>query len=104
MSNLLARIAVIAPEGLIILVQFAVDVCAHRMEAQIKVGSIQSWISTSDNVQRNTITMLHSDDKQFQVQNTQWRVQGAYSAGGRQQPDSMGVRSAIMYSFRVWIK
>jgi hypothetical protein len=52
MNSLLARIAVIAPEGLIIFVQFAVDVCAHRMEAQIKVGSIQSWISTSDNVQR----------------------------------------------------
>jgi hypothetical protein len=52
MNSLLARIAVIAPEGLIIFVQFAVDVCARRMEAQIKVGSIQSWISTSDNVQR----------------------------------------------------
>ena len=76
MNSLLARIAVIAPEGLVIFVQFAVDVFAHRMEAQIKVGSIQRWISTSDNVQRNTITMSHSDDKQLQVQNTLWNVQG----------------------------
>jgi hypothetical protein len=49
LSGLLARIAVVAPDRSGVLVQFAVDVGAHRMIAQIEIGCIQSWVPAPEN-------------------------------------------------------
>jgi hypothetical protein len=54
-AGLLARIAVVASDRSGVLVQFAVDVGAHRMKAQIEIGCIQSWVPTPEN-QSNVMT------------------------------------------------
>lgn len=56
-SCLLARITVVAPDRACVLVELAVDVGAHRMIAQVKIGGVQSWIPTPEN-QRNVVTVF----------------------------------------------
>ena len=116
LSSLLARITVVAPDRACILVQFAVNVGARWMIAQIEIGGVQSWVSTPEN-QRNVTTMfkiivsscrllskfLEQNFRSFNM-SERFRTSGTYSAGGRQQPDSMGVSSASLYCFRVCMK
>lgn len=94
-SSLLAGITVVAPDRACVLVELAVDVAAHRMIAQIEIGGVQSWVPTPEN-QRHVMTVF-----KIIVSSCRFKGSGVYSAGGRQQPDSMGVRSASLYCFRV---
>jgi hypothetical protein len=55
-----ARITIIAQNRACVFVQFAVDIRADWMIAQIKVGSVYSWVPAPDNVQRNLIIMAKS--------------------------------------------
>ena len=57
LRSLLARITVVAPDRAYVLVQFAVNVGAHRMIAQIEIGGVQSWVPTPEN-QTNVTTMF----------------------------------------------
>jgi len=86
------------------------------MIAQIEIGGVQSWVPTPEN-QRNVTTMfkiivsscrllskfLEQNFRSFNM-SERFRTSGTYSAGGRQQPDSMGVSSASLYCFRVCMK
>ena len=55
--SLLARITVVAPDRACVLVQFAVNVGACWMIAQIEIGGVQSWVPTPEN-QTNVTTMF----------------------------------------------
>lgn len=59
-GSLLARITIIAQNRACVFVQFAVDIRADWMIAQIKVGSVYSRVPAPDNVQRNLIIMAKS--------------------------------------------
>jgi hypothetical protein len=71
--SLLARIAIIAPNRLRVFVQFAVDVGANRMIAQVKIWGIHSRVTTPENWRNKTFKIIvNSCSLEIQGERFRW--------------------------------